>query len=423
MNHGILYRNMDIDLLAKMVRDLILDKDEVSLPGVGSFVAEMVPASFSDRGYTINPPYRRLSFRQRTDASDMSLADLYAASNGVDREQALQILTDFLSEMKEVLKTKKSIVFPELGRLRATKENIFFFVADGDLDIWPGGYGLEPISLKTHQETPEEVSSMVEELRSMIADPTDREAVDTPVESLAAESVEAESSVKGEALEVTEARTEEETADEPAVIAAAPTEEIEAPAAAPDIIDAPEEITVAPTTEESVIEESTADETATGAPMAEEPTIEESTAEEPITEETVAEVPMAEESVIEESTTEETVTGAPMTEESTTEEPITEETVAEAPMAEESTIEEPADETGDPVKTVTPVVEASVETAGDDAVKPKRTGKIALYIVLGLLAAAILALVVFVILAHAAPDFIDSLLYTPEELELIRSFR
>ena len=403
MNHGILYRNMDIDLLAKMVRDLILDKDEVSLPGVGSFVAEMVPASFSDRGYTINPPYRRLSFRQRTDASDMSLADLYAASNGVDREQALQILTDFLSEMKEVLKTKKSIVFPELGRLRATKENIFFFVADGDLDIWPGGYGLEPISLKTHQETPEEVSSMVEELRSMIADPTDREAVDTPVESLAAESVEAESSVKGEVLEVTEARTEEETADEPAVIAAAPAEEIEALAAAPDIIDAPEEITVAPTTEgptaeESAPEESTIEETVTGAPMTEE-----STAEEPITEETVAEAPMAEEPTIEESTPEESTT---------------EETVAEAPMAEESVIEEPAGETGDPVKTVTPV-----ETAGDDAVKPKRTGKIALYIVLGLLAAAILALVAFVILAHAAPDFIDSLLYTPEELELIRSFR
>lgn len=398
MNHGILYRNMDIDLLAKMVRDLILDKDEVSLPGVGSFVAEMVPASFSDRGYTINPPYRRLSFRQRTDASDMSLADLYAASNGVDREQALQILTDFLSEMKEVLKTKKSIVFPELGRLRATKENIFFFVADGDLDIWPGGYGLEPISLKTHQETPEEVSSMVEELRSMIVDPTDREVVDTPVESLAAESVEAESSVKGEALEVTEARTEEETADEPAVIAAAPAEEIEAPAAAPDIIDAPEEITVAPTTEGPTAEEPTTEESTTEESTAEEPTIEESTTEEPTMEETVVEVPMAEESVIEESTTEEST-------------------------PEKSTIEETAGETGDPVKTVTPVVEAPVETAGDDAVKPKRTGKIALYIVLGLLAAAILALVVFVILAHAAPDFVDSLLYTPEELELIRSFR
>ena len=45
---------MDIDLLSKMVKELILDNDEVSLPGVGSFVAELVPSSFSDKGYTIN---------------------------------------------------------------------------------------------------------------------------------------------------------------------------------------------------------------------------------------------------------------------------------------------------------------------------------------------------------------------------------
>lgn len=177
---------MDIDLLAKMVKELILDKDEVSLPGVGTFVAEMVPAAFSDRGYTINPPYRRLSFRQRTESTDTSLSDLYAASNGLEREQALQILTDFLAEMKEVLQTKKTIVFPELGRLRATRENNFFFVADSDLDIWPAGYGLEPISLKTHEETPEEVSSFVENLRTIIDDPAPKTVDETTPESVEA---------------------------------------------------------------------------------------------------------------------------------------------------------------------------------------------------------------------------------------------
>jgi hypothetical protein len=53
---------MDIDLLAKMVRETILDHDAVTLPGIGSFMAEIVPSSFSDKGYTINPPYRRLVF-------------------------------------------------------------------------------------------------------------------------------------------------------------------------------------------------------------------------------------------------------------------------------------------------------------------------------------------------------------------------
>ena len=164
---------MDIDLLSKMVKELILDRDEVTLPGVGTFVAETVPASFSDRGYTINPPYRRLSFRQRQNAEDNCLIELYARSNGIDQQQASRFLLDFLMEMKEVLKQKKSIVFPGLGRLRSTKENNFFFVADEDLDIYPEGFGLEPISLKTHQETPEEVTDAIQKLKAVVMAPVE----------------------------------------------------------------------------------------------------------------------------------------------------------------------------------------------------------------------------------------------------------
>lgn len=159
---------MDIDLLSKMVKELILDNDEVSLPGVGSFVAELVPSSFSDKGYTINPPYKRLSFRKKADVSDNVLIDFYAKSNNVDRETASKIVIDFLSEMQKVLELRKSIVFPGLGKLRATKENIFFFVADEDLDIYPEGFGLEPISLKTHEETPAEVSATIAALQDIL---------------------------------------------------------------------------------------------------------------------------------------------------------------------------------------------------------------------------------------------------------------
>ena len=159
---------MDIDLLSKMVKELILDNDEVSLPGVGSFVAELVPSSFSDKGYTINPPYKRLSFRKKADASDNVLIDFYAKSNNVEKGTASKIVIDFLSEMQKVLELRKSIVFPGLGKLRATKENIFFFVADEDLDIYPEGFGLEPISLKTHEETPAEVSATIAALQDIL---------------------------------------------------------------------------------------------------------------------------------------------------------------------------------------------------------------------------------------------------------------
>ena len=183
---------MDIDLLAKMVKEAILDHDTVTLPGVGCFVAELVPSTFSDKGYTINPPYRRLYFSPKQ-GGDTYLVDLYARDNEeVDADMATRILTEFLAEMKEVLKVKKTVVFPGLGRLRATRENHFFFVADEDLDIYPEGLGLAPLSLKTHVETPEEVATTVAGLAELIAEPVpepEPEPVPEPVEGPAEEPV------------------------------------------------------------------------------------------------------------------------------------------------------------------------------------------------------------------------------------------
>lgn len=176
---------MDIDLLSKMVKELILDNDRVALPGLGSFVAEVVPSTFSDKGYTINPPYRRLYFRSKPDEG-RELAGFYASTNKVEEDMAERIIKDFVSELKSVLHTKKTVVFPGLGRLRATKENNVFFIADEYLDIYPAGFGLEPISLKTHQETREEVSAALTDLKSILEEPK-AEAIPEPSPELASD--------------------------------------------------------------------------------------------------------------------------------------------------------------------------------------------------------------------------------------------
>lgn len=211
---------MDIDLLSKMVKELILDSDVVTLPGVGSFVAELIPSTFSDRGYTINPPYRRLSFRPREE-EDTLLVDLYAKSNNLDFATAESLLRSYLGEMKDLLKDKKTIVFPGLGRLRATRENNFFFIADEDLNIYPDGFGLQPVSLKTHVETEDEVSAAVAELRSYLDDDPKDEAVPQPIEEpvgpsaeeLAAIQAEKEAAEKAEAERLAKVQAEKEAAE------------------------------------------------------------------------------------------------------------------------------------------------------------------------------------------------------------------
>ena len=145
---------MNTELLSQMVGELVLNLDVVGLPGLGTFVVEDAPASFSDRGYTINPPYRRLSFKAGR-PEDESLVDLYAVLNDVDRDTAKAVLVDYLAQLRDVLIARKTVVLPGLGRLRATRDNKFFFVADEGLDIFPDGIALAPVSLKAHVKMPD----------------------------------------------------------------------------------------------------------------------------------------------------------------------------------------------------------------------------------------------------------------------------
>lgn len=171
---------MDIELLSKMVRELLPDHHEVGLPGLGTFVSEFVPASFSDRGYTINPPYKRVSFIPGS-VTDDSLVKLFALSNGIDDDQALAFLQHFLENTKKVLLDQKVVVFPGLGRLRATRQNNIFFITDESLDIYPEGFGLAPVSLKNHEESPAEVHHVVESLADILVAPVEEPAA--PAES------------------------------------------------------------------------------------------------------------------------------------------------------------------------------------------------------------------------------------------------
>lgn len=378
---------MDIDLLSKIVKELIQDNDEVALPGIGSFIAEIVPSVFSDKGYTINPPYRRLSFRQKGSGDENMVIDFYARCNNIDTPTASRIIREFLEEMRHVLETKKSIVFPGLGKLRATKENYFFFVADEDLDIYPEGFGLEPISLKTHEETPAEVSATMAALRSIL-NPEEAETVTAeaeeataaPAEDNAKEAVANQEEAK---VNAADAKMEEDGANaseaetqtagtEEAAPAEANTEEVEVNVNEPvtEDVNEPAEVNApAEQTEDNATPAGdnpvNVNDLAANAKTAENAETVENTESEP------AEVPMTDNK-----------SGATMPATTTT-------------------------------STATTVQATSQKPAGS------KTWQVIKWTVIILVILAVTALLTFIILAHIAPDFIDSILYTPEELEIL----
>lgn len=456
------YLVMDIDLLAKMIRDVVLEKDEVALPGLGVFVAEFVPASFSDKGFTINPPYKRLTFRQEVNAGDDTLIRMYAEANNIGEDAAARIVNDFLSGLKDILMVRKSVVFPELGKLRATRENNFFFIADENLDIYPEGFGLEPVSLKTHQEAVSEVAETIAGLRSILEPET---ASGTDIASESETPPASETVLEADSAPESENAAEPEV--EPVVVAAAASGIALQTESEDEPMEVAEEGVSGDDAEgESVVE--------TGSEAAEE------AAEDAVGESAEQSAGEAEDSCAEgdaeQSVTiaEDTMEIAEETAEESAEESAAEtesEPAEETAAAEEESAEEPAEEpaaeaaaaTSGPEKDndfgIIPPLDIQIEETDPDAeAAPLADADLALHpgqdsepvsqeflseilviednanepsrssrfwktfriIAVTLAVLAILALAAFIILSRVAPDFIDRILYSPEELDIVR---
>lgn len=401
---------MDIDLLSKMVKELILDNDEVSLPGVGSFVAELVPSSFSDKGYTINPPYKRLSFRKKADVSDNVLIDFYAKSNNVDRETASKIVIDFLSEMQKVLELRKSIVFPGLGKLRATKENIFFFVADEDLDIYPEGFGLEPISLKTHEETPAEVSATIAALQDIL-NPEEAESKsgsEEPSEAVSGPEDAPEVTGDGQPESSLEAESKSDNDLHPEQQATAEASELQSEQQATAEESDHQSENESQHDEES--EQETPQSSEGGTEEANEDQSGEVSSSEDVSETTGDEHPESDNELQPEqqATAEES------------DHQFENESQSEVESEQENEPQQEPESDNEPDVPVEQNNSKEPKQPRTEPAKKSRKGwKALIWTAVAIAALAVTFIVGFVILAHIAPDFIDSILYTQEELEII----
>ena len=375
-----------------MISELITDHNRVGLPGLGTFVAEVVPATFSDKGYTINPPYRRLSFHPSR-SEDTLLIDFYAASNGISKEAAGLYLKQFLGEMKSVLKERKTIMLPGLGRLRATVENNFFFVPDPDLDIYPDGFALKPLSLKT--------ISMADEVEIPLFPPMEEE-----MEVKGAVEVEGEGAGEAEAREMSENKEETGGPVSPESIQPESTQpEQQQSEPAPHQASQPESEQLQPETEPAPQPKQQP------GPGEQEPQPE-SEQSQPETElQLQAEQPQPESEQLQPET--EPALQPEQQPGLGEQEPQPESEQSQPQPQAEQSQPQPKQETWQPQPAPQP--QSRPETGPARAPRRFRWW----IPLLVLLAVAAVALLAFLTVAQVAPDFIDSILYTPEELRII----
>ena len=427
---------MDIDLLSRIVKELITDHDKVGLPGLGTFVAEVVPASFSDKGYTINPPYRRLSFHPDNTEADL-LVKFYADSNHVPLEASRVYITEFLSELKQVLIQRKTVIFPGLGRLRATKENNFFFVPDEDLDIYPDGFGLLPVSMKYIQGVADPVDIKLSYSDAMRGFEDRHRAAEPELPAEMGQPSEPGLPVAGEQSAAGEPQLETLSPDQAEPVQPSEPGQSSEPGQLSEPAQPITEAQPQPEAEERLQREEQPD-TEHGQPAEPMPQAEPVKPAEPIQPAASQVQPVAGEQSAAEEPQLETLSPDQAEQEQPSEDPSERQcgaapaeqlqgeerdaASAELPGGERDAalVKLPGEER-DADSAELPGAESDVapaELPGEETGVVRRRCRwwIAPVVVLSL---AVVALGVFVILAHAAPDFIDSILYTPEELKIL----
>lgn len=139
---------MDVYLLADLLRELIIENDRVSLPGMGSFVSETAPSVFSDRASIIHPPFRRVMFRSREVWNDELLEKRYAQVMNIPAHKSKSEIETFINGVRRDLEMTRVLDLPGLGTIRLNERNGYNFVLNNDVLISKETYGLEPLNIK-----------------------------------------------------------------------------------------------------------------------------------------------------------------------------------------------------------------------------------------------------------------------------------
>lgn len=152
---------MEVNLLADLLRELIIENDRVSLPGMGSFVTETAPSVFSDRASIIHPPFRRVMFRSREVWNDELLEKRYAQVMNIPAYKSKSEIETFINGVRRDLEMTRVLELPGFGTIRLNERNGYNFVLNNDVLISKETYGLEPLNIKILSK-----SGVVENIKS-----------------------------------------------------------------------------------------------------------------------------------------------------------------------------------------------------------------------------------------------------------------
>ncbi len=128
------------------IADLLREKDEVNVPGLGTFTKVRIAGSYDSSGSVFSPPSYHLSF----DKNDKSTSDHRLLTNFISNQKNLSLssaeyfIEKFAAQFSELLGSAGFAEIKPLGTIRKENDELHFEPLD-TLKIEGNFYGLKPV--------------------------------------------------------------------------------------------------------------------------------------------------------------------------------------------------------------------------------------------------------------------------------------
>ena len=143
-------------IIGKYIRNLLEDRTRVILPGFGNLEVVLSEATKAAPGNRIEPPGLRVKFDSGLSKDDGLLAEMMAAGEVMELEEAQQRVLELVDTIKFSLDKGDEFLLPETGSFSRDADGKVHFRADPAWILEPDQYGLESMELLELEELPVE---------------------------------------------------------------------------------------------------------------------------------------------------------------------------------------------------------------------------------------------------------------------------
>ena len=135
---------MEIDV-GNHISEVLYDKDQVSIPGLGGFEANYQSATTDTVQGKVLPPAKQLVFR-KVPGNDNFLVKYIKDQHNISYADAQSVVEDYVGQVKTSIENKEIFVFPNIGRLYKDYEQELRFLPDKE-NFNKASYGLPEVEL------------------------------------------------------------------------------------------------------------------------------------------------------------------------------------------------------------------------------------------------------------------------------------